>query len=257
MIVTKKFTNSHGDEWVFEYDSEVGEGILKGSDIDWESYPCRERSNLGLILNSEEREWLEEVWTDVHVHARSWSNEGVVSRREKTRVRDYWRDKPETQYFNPDWDETNWSCFACGIECGGYIDSAHIRPRKRGEVKGVKPGTENNIHLLCRVCHTESEGLLERAYWHWLHLKSMVYNKGNLENILLRDPYLPSISIDDVTYDCYAVQQISTLIKTSREHIHGASNKVERYYTTALKDREGNPIGPEMTSIMIGDEDEC
>ena len=41
MMVTKEFTNSHGDEWVFEYDSEVGEGTLKGSDIDWESYLCR------------------------------------------------------------------------------------------------------------------------------------------------------------------------------------------------------------------------
>lgn len=32
------YTNEYGEQWIFEYDPLTGEGILKGSDIDWQSY---------------------------------------------------------------------------------------------------------------------------------------------------------------------------------------------------------------------------
>lgn len=34
-----RFTNRYGEEWEFAYDSGAGEGILRGSDVDWQEYP--------------------------------------------------------------------------------------------------------------------------------------------------------------------------------------------------------------------------
>jgi hypothetical protein len=30
----------------------------------------------------------------------------------------------------------------------------------------------DNVHLLCSICHIESEGLPEMSYWHWLNAKN-------------------------------------------------------------------------------------
>ncbi len=35
---TSRFTNRHGETWEFEYDPGTGDGILRGSDVDWQEY---------------------------------------------------------------------------------------------------------------------------------------------------------------------------------------------------------------------------
>ncbi|MGD0901227.1 MAG: hypothetical protein ABR915_25645 [Thermoguttaceae bacterium] len=46
------------------YDSDTGEGILRGSDVDWEEYPVVGGPAQGLILNEEEIAWLRKTWAE-------------------------------------------------------------------------------------------------------------------------------------------------------------------------------------------------
>lgn len=61
---SSKFTNKYGEEWRFEYDSATGEGILKGSDVDWQPYRVVNGHAIGLVLSDEELIWLRKVWLD-------------------------------------------------------------------------------------------------------------------------------------------------------------------------------------------------
>ena len=56
------YTNEYGEQWIFEYDSLTGEGILKGSEINWKSYKVIEGKVPGLLLNDGELIWLKETW---------------------------------------------------------------------------------------------------------------------------------------------------------------------------------------------------
>jgi hypothetical protein len=64
MNYSTEFTNRYGEEWYFEYNHAMGEGILKGSDVDWQPYRVVKGHSLGLILNEEELLWLRKVWTE-------------------------------------------------------------------------------------------------------------------------------------------------------------------------------------------------
>jgi len=57
------------------------------------------------------------------------------------------------------------SCFACEGDTPGSIQRCHIKPRWTGGDDSVE-----NLHLLCKVCHYESEGFFgtDWHYWHWL-----------------------------------------------------------------------------------------
>ena len=69
------FTNRYGEEWLFEYDYRIREGILKGSDVNWQSYRVIGGRTLGLILNNEELQWLREVWAEA---TSTWSACGAA-----------------------------------------------------------------------------------------------------------------------------------------------------------------------------------
>jgi hypothetical protein len=105
----------------------------------------------------------------------------------KPAVKNYWRRFPDAnKYFNSDWDKYEKSCFACGSN-GKTIDAAHIVARTQycEEFLNCEVNEENvdkpaNIHLLCRLCHVESEMLIGIAYWHWLSIKSTIFNEGKL-----------------------------------------------------------------------------
>ena len=58
------YQNRYGEEWVFEYDPDTGEGVLRGSDVDWEPYRVVDGRAQGLILNEEEIAWLRRVWSE-------------------------------------------------------------------------------------------------------------------------------------------------------------------------------------------------
>ena len=51
-------------------------------------------------------------------------------------------------------------CFACGD--GRYLERAHIQPHSKGG-----SGAVENLHLLCKACHFESEHLTGDLYWTW------------------------------------------------------------------------------------------
>ena len=59
-----RFTNRYGEEWQFEYDRARREGILRGSDVDWQSYRVIGGQARGLILNEEEVQWLRKAWSE-------------------------------------------------------------------------------------------------------------------------------------------------------------------------------------------------
>ena len=61
---TSRFTNRYGEEWEFEYDPLKKEGILRGSDVNWQDYRVVEGRVPGLILNEEEMQWLRRAWAE-------------------------------------------------------------------------------------------------------------------------------------------------------------------------------------------------
>ena len=61
---TSQFRNRYGEEWEFEYDPATGDGILRGSDVDWQEYRVVGGCVPGLILNNEEILWLRKSWAE-------------------------------------------------------------------------------------------------------------------------------------------------------------------------------------------------
>ena len=58
----------HGDLWVFEYDYSTNTGIVKGPDVEWQSYAVIEGEALWLILTEGERAWLKSSWEAATSH---------------------------------------------------------------------------------------------------------------------------------------------------------------------------------------------
>lgn len=67
----------------------------------------------------------------------------------------------------------NECCYACGKE--EHLERAHILAKAQ---KGSNYAS--NFHVLCRLCHSESEYLDGADYWIWLCLKSHFYERGSL-----------------------------------------------------------------------------
>lgn len=63
-IYTSEFRNRWGDQWIFEYDYVTGQGTLKGSDADWESYPVVNGMTPDIVLNDQEIRWLRKAWAE-------------------------------------------------------------------------------------------------------------------------------------------------------------------------------------------------
>jgi hypothetical protein len=61
---SSRFTNRYGEEWEFEYDPLKKEGVLRGSDVDWQNYRVIEGRVPGLNLNEEEIQWLRRAWAE-------------------------------------------------------------------------------------------------------------------------------------------------------------------------------------------------
>lgn len=59
------FTNIYGEKWIFHFDPKTKVAFVKGSDVDWESYPVIEGAAYGLVMSSEERTWLSDAWEKV------------------------------------------------------------------------------------------------------------------------------------------------------------------------------------------------
>ena len=61
---TSRFAHRYGEEWEFEYDPTTGEGVLRGSDVDWQEYRVIGGLAPTLILNEEELLWLRKTWAE-------------------------------------------------------------------------------------------------------------------------------------------------------------------------------------------------
>lgn len=58
----------------------------------------------------------------------------------------------------------NPQCFVCGSM--QMLERAHIKPRFNGGTDEIK-----NLHVLCAVCHKESEFFMGKKYWKWYMYK--------------------------------------------------------------------------------------
>tara|TARA_R100001443_G_scaffold668_3_gene2656 strand:+ start:61 stop:576 length:516 start_codon:yes stop_codon:yes gene_type:complete len=167
----------------------------------------------------------------------------------KKRVRAYWREREESKYFAKGWDDTEKTCFACGND-GHTITAAHVHPNRDREDND----RDSNIHLLCELCHKESEPLRDKAYWHWLHLTALMYDKGKLGfgMGLGADPYYSNSTEGGYT-------PIVKSINLLREAARTASPGHNLHYTYCLT-CDGKPVGPEIGDDLrwegLGDEEE-
>lgn len=87
------------------------------------------------------------------------------------RIDQFWRNIPsiyDVLHMNE-----NECCYACGAEKN--LERAHILAKTFGGSNKA-----SNFHVLCFLCHTESESLDGVDYWIWLSLKSHFYYKGSL-----------------------------------------------------------------------------
>ncbi len=58
-----RFWNRYGEAWEFTFDASKREGMLRGSDVDWQSYRVVGGLAPRLILNDEETKWLRQAWS--------------------------------------------------------------------------------------------------------------------------------------------------------------------------------------------------
>ena len=65
-IYRSSLKNRFGESWEFEYDPGTGEGILRGTDVDWQEYRVLDGQVLDLILNEEEIRWLRSAWKEAN-----------------------------------------------------------------------------------------------------------------------------------------------------------------------------------------------
>lgn len=82
------------------------------------------------------------------------------------------------------------SCFACGD--GVYLERAHIQPHCEGG-----SGLVDNLHMLCKACHFESEYFEGDRYWQWLTYKNQNEYKPAYEHTLQRMKRL-GFTLDDL-----------------------------------------------------------
>jgi len=59
------FTNKDGEDWVFEFDLSTNIAKVMGVDVGWAEYPVIEGYAINLVLDCNERAWIENSWNEV------------------------------------------------------------------------------------------------------------------------------------------------------------------------------------------------
>jgi hypothetical protein len=88
----------------------------------------------------------------------------------------YWKNRLLERSIEIGDDDT---CFACGDV--RHLERAHIKTRMYEGKDSVE-----NIHVLCKPCHIESEYFSETAYWNWLKYKNQNEWKLSILHVLSR-----------------------------------------------------------------------
>lgn len=88
-------------------------------------------------------------------------------------IRSYWSEwlsgRISDKFDSPQEAMEEGVCFACGMTADGGIERAHIIPRCDG-------GSDepDNLHMLCRTCHKDSEFLSGDAYRQWFEERTAI-----------------------------------------------------------------------------------
>ena len=87
-------------------------------------------------------------------------------------IRKYWAESPLGKYLNQSSrSDSDRNCMACG----GYgNERAHIHALSYGG-----SNLPSNIHMLCSICHHESEMIEGYSYWLWLICKASLFHGGS------------------------------------------------------------------------------
>ncbi len=85
--------------------------------------------------------------------------------------------KPDKRKIAKHWEVPTNTCMACGV-VAHQIDRAHIIASQSGGTNDV-----SNFHLLCTVCHGESENLKDKSYEQWFDLKNICYKGGKIDPV--------------------------------------------------------------------------
>jgi len=97
---------------------------------------------------------------------------------QKNRISVFWEHNPFWKVLDKSIDGEGY-CYACGARFGKetpfHLEAAHIHPLRNGGTSSYA-----NHHLLCKICHAESEALEGVDYWLWLCLKSHFYDLGSI-----------------------------------------------------------------------------
>tara|TARA_R110002012_G_scaffold310749_1_gene519226 strand:- start:29 stop:517 length:489 start_codon:yes stop_codon:yes gene_type:complete len=100
--------------------------------------------------------------------------------------------KPASNKIAKHYGVERYDCMACGVE-GVQVDAAHIRPLQYNGSNEIE-----NIHLLCRPCHAESENLWGKEYEIWLELKKEFYSKGAYNAVYCLDAFNRFLILDRI-----------------------------------------------------------
>jgi len=101
------------------------------------------------------------------------------------KIFDYWENSPLYESFiNKSWLAMKNNKGYC-MACGDRTNAGKMWKQERAHITASSIGGSNkpsNLHCLCRICHSESEGLKGYLYWLWLGLKSQLYEEGDLNS---------------------------------------------------------------------------
>lgn len=86
----------------------------------------------------------------------------------RDQIRSYWAPKLPEKIIGDD------ACFACG--CPINKDSAHAVLHRAHILARLEGGSDDvdNLHVLCAVCHEDSEYLSGDRYWSWFNSRNQV-----------------------------------------------------------------------------------
>ena len=103
------------------------------------------------------------------------------------KIREYWQStdiwlKKPTQFCSSSELLEKDVCFACGFmhnprkkKSTKSCERAHILARSEGGSDTVE-----NLHMLCRYCHLDSEMISGEKYWDWFYRRSILDIAGSL-----------------------------------------------------------------------------
>lgn len=89
----------------------------------------------------------------------------------QAQIRAYWVDClwQKKGYDSPQEFLEKDNCFACGFDGPGTLERAHITALSEGGGNDA-----DNLHMLCRCCHHDSEMLSGDEYWRWFMQRNIM-----------------------------------------------------------------------------------